>query len=191
MVISGILAALNVLTANETNYGQHKGARLFVRGMDYHYRNYMRVAHSVDDYEWHHESVAYLNRLGQLYYYLISDAVNVSLSDIPLILTAIKFRMKYSAHRQVDAPRKGDILADHAGVGGTVIHPLRKFQAFEIKTMADFHPGITLPFREDDNAAFFFLSEEHPYLMAEALRVLAKKASALTSTGEPAETECS
>lgn len=61
-----------------------------------------------------HEAIAYINRLGQLYYFFISDFVQKKLHNdrkgiqllIPKIQEIIQFRMKHAAHRAMDLPQE-------------------------------------------------------------------------------------
>lgn len=180
-LLAGILSALKVIAVDEQYYGQHKGAVLFAKGMEYHYQNYL-LHYRSDDYEWQHEVVAYLNRVGQMYYYLISANIGAKSSDMPSLLGASRFRMKYSAHRQVDAPRSGDFMADFAAPGLTTVRPMRRFQAFEPRSRANFYPGLTIPFGPGTefgagDARSFFLDHEHRYIMADVLRVLSLEAT--------------
>lgn len=60
-----------------------------------------------------HEAIAYINRLGQLYYFFISDFAIDNLHKnqkdikllIPKIQKIVQFRMKHAAHRAMDVPR--------------------------------------------------------------------------------------
>jgi len=175
-LLAGILAALKTIAVGERHYGQHKGAVLFAQGMEYHYQNYL-LNYQGRGYEWQHEVVAYLNRAGQMYYYLISAHVGAKTKDIPSLLGASRFRMKHTAHRQIDAPRAGDYLADFSAPGITTIMPIRRFQAFEHRGRENYFPGLTIPFGSDTaegagDTRSFFLHHEHAYIMADVLRVL-------------------
>lgn len=172
-MLAGIISALKTIAVKEKHYGQHNGAMLFAKGMDYHYQNYL-INYRSENYEWHHEVVAYLNRAGQMYYYLISENIGANKRDMPCLFGASRFRMKYSAHRQIDAPRPGDYMADYAAPGITSIKPARKFQAFEHRSGKDYFPGITIPIGTDEcfDSRSFYLNDEHLYIMADVLRVL-------------------
>jgi hypothetical protein len=56
------------------------------------------------------EAVAWVNRVGQLYYFTRSKLVMERLGQMttPTIDEILPFRMKHTAHRSVDAPRKED-----------------------------------------------------------------------------------
>jgi len=109
---------------------QISGAIGLVRGLEYHHRNFMervallapflaritqppsanptieRIPNSAEFEiigELDHEAVAYLNRVGQLYFF----AKSLGLVDLlPEASALIPFRHKHTAHRSVDEPRK-------------------------------------------------------------------------------------
>ena len=90
--------------------------------MEYHHENAMGLVLRLaeiplmsDDGEnirnrLRHEVVAYLNILGQFFYFSKSDFVSKRVRDfepiIPTITKFVRFRMKHSAHRSLDWPRK-------------------------------------------------------------------------------------
>jgi hypothetical protein len=114
------------------------GTLQMLRGMEYHHNNFMRNCKLMEDcwdevvklndptlifstpehirQEMAHEVTAYLNRLGQFYYFAISDAVSKRLKlrrkaierKIPLISKIVFFRQKHTAHRSVDCPKEED-----------------------------------------------------------------------------------
>lgn len=91
------------------------GAIEMLSGLEYHHDNVVRLSQRLADGEaldeafLYHEAVAYVNRLGQLYYFarsaLIARAINDPLELIPTIRKFLPFRMKHAAHRSLDAPR--------------------------------------------------------------------------------------
>ncbi len=105
------------------------GAVEFLRGFEYHAQRYRSLVEALATSEStlleslspekrpsnqhiDHEAVAYINRLGQFYYFATSRLV---LSVIPKPKLRIKritelmiFRNKHSAHRSVDWPKEGD-----------------------------------------------------------------------------------
>jgi hypothetical protein len=90
------------------------GAIEMLEGLEYHHDNVLNLSQhlangeAVEEACLYHEAVAYVNRLGQFYYFarsrLVSQAVGNPLGRIPTILKFMPFRMKYSAHRSIDAP---------------------------------------------------------------------------------------
>jgi len=174
-MMGAISAVLDNLedTQKSYQYGRHKGIKLAIEALDYHYRNYMNTCWA-SSYAWHHETTAYLNRLGQIHYYFRSMGLEPTFNSMPSFWNATKFRMKYSAHRQVDAPRKGDYLADYSAPGITSVKRKRAFQAFEHCRKEDIYPGLTLAIgsNEDFSTTCFYLADEHLYIFAEIVRVI-------------------
>jgi len=108
-------------------------ASFIIKGLEYHYSNYIQLYgryrllkqqnKHISDYSdnclpviemMKHEVVAYINRLGQFYYFATSKQ-NMEILDnpknvIPKITYFIPFRNKYSAHRAVDVLRSDDKL---------------------------------------------------------------------------------
>jgi hypothetical protein len=66
---------------------------------------------NLDEAHIFHEAVAYVNRMGQFYYFIKSNLVTRALgggdalASIPTITKYVVFRNKYSAHRSIDFPR--------------------------------------------------------------------------------------
>lgn len=91
------------------------GAIEMVAGLEYHHDNIVRTSAQlaagapVDDLNVFHEAVAYVNRMGQFYYFtkskFVARAVPAATSWIPAIEKYIVFRMKHAAHRSIDSPR--------------------------------------------------------------------------------------
>lgn len=91
------------------------GAVEMLSGLEYHHDNFVRLSgqlasgQSLDETYPYHEAVAYLNRLGQLYYFARSPLVAKAGLDpaamIPTMEKYVLFRMKHSAHRSIDNPR--------------------------------------------------------------------------------------
>lgn len=100
------------------------GAIDMMRGLEYHHENFCRIITELGFIPLHtpleetkrlglvHEAVAYLNRLGQFYYFASSEFVSNSLPQwrdiIPTIFKFKRFRDKHSAHRSLDTPRFDD-----------------------------------------------------------------------------------
>lgn len=106
-------------------------ASFIIKGLEYHYFNYIQLNRrykvlqqenkDISDYAANclpviemmkHEVVAYLNRLGQFYYFTTSELnreiLNNPKSFIPKITYLMPFRNKYSAHRAVDVLKPND-----------------------------------------------------------------------------------
>lgn len=80
-----------------------------LEALDYHYENYILLKDSEKKNNQKHELSAYLNRVGQLYYFTTSDFVREYIPEPLEIMTKVNelkiFRMKNTAHRSIDAPR--------------------------------------------------------------------------------------
>lgn len=112
-----------------------------VNGLEYHYKKFVRIEKNQRKHlkkimetrllwpdppkNMIHEFVAYVNRLGQIYYMFISLwfksylAKESELVDLcPTILALMPFRNKFTAHRSIDAPRKETISEkeNHASI---------------------------------------------------------------------------
>jgi hypothetical protein len=117
-----------------------------MRGLECHYGSFRRIVTELAFLPVHgsttsekklslvHETVAYLNRLGQFYYFASSQFVSGTVPQwqdmIPTIIKFKRFRDKHSAHRSLDAPKPEDGFLDqevHAwafsSLGGTCSHP--------------------------------------------------------------------
>jgi len=122
------------------------GAIDMLAGLEYHRANFCRTvaelafipmshpAASERHLSLVHEAVAYLNRLGQFYYFASSHSVEETVpgwrNTIPTIVEFKRFRDKHSAHRSLDAPRPDDkpfTQQVHAlalsSLGGWLFHP--------------------------------------------------------------------
>jgi hypothetical protein len=116
------------------------GAVEMLSGMEYHASNIVVGCRALacgglsNELFLYHEVNAYLNRLGQFYYFTQSDLVKRVLVDpvvtIPIIRKFVVFRHKYAAHRSIDMPRKEDIdsvlwlqARSLAGLGGKILSP--------------------------------------------------------------------
>jgi hypothetical protein len=97
------------------------GAIEMLSGLHYHQSNIIRLGALLASAPWEdsvreeyetnvfHEAVAYVNRMGQFYYFArsacVRKALNGASAHIPTIEKFIGFRMKYTAHRSIDVPR--------------------------------------------------------------------------------------
>jgi len=176
-IIEEIELLLKELDSEDAGYQQIKGVIYIVRGMNYHYTRFLSVVDEKSD-DWFHEVTAYINRLGQIYYFFKSDFINIQNSEIPKILEAMPFRMKFSAHRHVDAPRSGDLLFDitlpnmipiKARSGELEIGNIQKGQ---------YTKGIDLAMQDANGERIdpvFFLEFEHAHIMQEIRDILSSK----------------
>jgi hypothetical protein len=79
-----------------------------LEGLDYHHNNFSELSGSIN---LKHEITAYLNRIGQLHYFVVSEFTKKHIlypeTLLPKIDNLIEFRHKNSAHRSLDKPSKG------------------------------------------------------------------------------------
>jgi hypothetical protein len=127
-----------------TDFFRIQGTVDMMKGLDYHHANFMKIIEKLAivgmdgigrdlQVELLHEATAYLNRLGQFYYFLTSDFVSKQFptaeSLAPTVTKFVIFRQKYSAHRSIDDPRKETtrIQTAHAysmsSMGGKLFQP--------------------------------------------------------------------
>lgn len=85
------------------------GALDILEALDYHYKNFIRLKDTENEISQKHEVVAYLNRIGQLHYFIKSkfteEHVHNPLELMPKVKELIVFRMKNTAHRSIDHPK--------------------------------------------------------------------------------------
>jgi hypothetical protein len=105
-----------------------------------------------------HEAIAYINRLGQFYYFAKSARINRA-NVLRRVTALMPIRMKFTAHRSIDAPRDEEE------------HTLRN-QAFTFATSHFSGQGILFEFYEGETFLHFRLQEEHPVIMKECSAVL-------------------
>ncbi len=112
------------------------GVGFIVKGMKYHFARFKSLNSNLKrnekgavlfkdtDFEiienMKHETVAYLNRMGQFYYFAKNTGENLE-ELIPNILKFLPLRMKYSAHRAID-----DLRSDDDGFNLTMRHQLNR-----------------------------------------------------------------
>jgi len=183
-----------------------QGAVEMLKGLDYHHDNFMFIIGELAkigifgdaiglETKLFHETVAYLNRLGQFYYFTRSSFVKERCLTVESLTTSISkhavFRMKHSAHRSIDAP-KGE--SEHiqmaqalsmSVIGGKMFSPkpgqshnlapnmtvaeLEEFQKISWKKCYRTFQLIT----DNPNVFYNFSPEkEHPTIMQEGLSVL-------------------
>jgi hypothetical protein len=140
-----------------------------------------------------HEVMAYLNRMGQFYYFARSAFVKQFVPDpeafIPTHLRIKRFRDKHSAHRSLDAPRPED-TPHHQHVhawalssfGGWLFAPKPataradgsqaiglRFLSPERMWLGAYHQ---LQLYDEDDCLNFSMEREHPLIAEEAYKLL-------------------
>lgn len=94
------------------DYTHIMGSLQFLEGLEYHYNNFVTHLQNLaakeyltDDSMLDHEAVAYLNRLGQVYYFAQSLKL---FKYCPKIKELYLFRRKNTGHRSIDCPMEED-----------------------------------------------------------------------------------
>lgn len=81
-----------------------------LEALDYHFNNFINLKKENKTTYQTHEVVAYLNRIGQLFYFSKSnftkEYVPNSMEIVSKVYYLSDFRMKNTAHRSIDAPKK-------------------------------------------------------------------------------------
>lgn len=196
-----------------TSYPREKlgGILYIVGGLEYHskkIKNYERAAcraqlklEKARDYSeksfraarspllsMEHESVAYINRLGQLAHLFTSDWFKENIKDkliaskIPSILALQPLRNKYTAHRQQDRPHNDD--SPSLGQNQDRLMSIlanNKWLQFQFAThqrdklLKDHHPaavqGIEI-FGTKNNTVIFEPTKIHPIILSETFDLL-------------------
>ncbi|ATG58619.1 hypothetical protein ATS72_004900 [Pseudoalteromonas sp. 13-15] len=179
-MINSILHKLDQLKDYEVHYKQVSGVKTMVQGLEYHFDNYMAQTKVREQPFWFHEVVAYLNRLGQIYYFFKSDFIKVVDSEMPNILKIIPLRMKYSAHRSVDAPRGNDhlVMMDISMPNIHYVHSYYGSEERDVVNPNECSRGFCIP-RVDANGdrddVRIFLDYEHDGILADIGLVLDRK----------------
>jgi hypothetical protein len=177
------------------------GAIDMLNGLEYHHAAFMKVIEQLaemplpSDGTWllrshlMHECLAYLNRMGQFYYFATSRFVRGYVPDpeaiIPTQLLYLRFRHKHSAHRSLDAPRAEDTphhqlvhawaLSSHGPCGFTPKRPSPEAAAalatFDSKSMWRDH-FFHFQMYDEADCLNFGLEKEHPAIAGEAYKLL-------------------
>ncbi|HET6892512.1 MAG TPA: hypothetical protein VFH31_15520 [Pyrinomonadaceae bacterium] len=104
-----------------------------------------------------HEAVAYLNRLGQFYYFAKALKVN---AHLPRAYQLMLFRNKHTAHRSIDAPlnEDSDLREVHATAFSFHQLSVASFPVFQI--------------RDNQQVVEFHMRDDHVVLMQQAFDAL-------------------
>lgn len=156
-----------------------------INGLIYHFDNYSILHSSMSpinagtytkikrNQNWlkiiamRHELAAYLNRMGQFYYFAKSARVNkynISLEiEIPTILKFMPLRHKVTSHRAIDQPKRNDIT-EHVQASDNQLHG-GAYVLFD---------GIyVLQLKLENNTLLHFdLLQEHSKILAESNKLL-------------------
>lgn len=173
--------AYSLLNRNNNGLRDKKGATHIIGaldsmdGLDYHFGRLVTLEKQDNETDEIHELTAYLNRLGQFFYFIKSKFSRSLISD-PLTLTPktcelIEFRKKVTAHRSNDYPRNEP-------------ESLRKRQSITFMTFAPYiriegnKKQYWLPVNESSNPESNFLyfepHKDHHIIMNETYELLRK-----------------
>lgn len=184
------------------NFLRIMGAAEIIYGIQYHRDQFLNTIKPLSELSivapeskplhraLNHEAVAYVNRVGQFWYFLDSAFVREKIVDLdsrtPTIRQISVYRNKHSAHRSIDSPKTQDtpyLQQQHASVftnfGGLLGHPkdpsiqYSKTEALEDHIVTQRHllkNYILHQIQLDDGKTVLNISVErdHPLVMSEA-----------------------
>jgi hypothetical protein len=173
----------------QQHFIQIAGVVTILSGLEYHFGPFMRyvqlvqlqnpAAHS----ELRHEAVAWVNRVGQLHYFVTSQLVKDSIGSVPTptINATLPFRHKHTAHRSTDFPRKTD--TDHlktvhamslSDLGGTLWTPRHAHPGPDICSASPSSTHfLTFQIQEPAGTAHDLnIEQAHPAVLIEGYSVL-------------------
>lgn len=174
-----------------------------MRGLEYHNANFCRVVTELASLPFLdptalerrlflvHETVAYVNRLGQFYYFasseLVSSAVPAWSDIIPTIAKFKRVRDKHTAHRSLDVPRRDDDpfvqemnAWSFSSLGGYMSFPkpgktppvsLSDFMDPH-KAWTEYYPGFQLQGDGKRDTLFLSIERDHPIFIDEAYELI-------------------
>ena len=166
------------------------GAASFLDGLEYHFARYVEIvtrAAAGDESRSEsvvHEVVAYMNRLGQFHYFATSDLLKPLVSGVatPTIDELLDFRMKFSAHRSLDKPRRESSATREAqalslGGFGSMWQPKVPKLHWPPPTGSErwrtHHRVFQMKTSETGDFVNFVMETHHPLVAAEAYDVFA------------------
>ena len=149
------------------------GAIQMMEGMDYHFSNFKNYS-DANEINKIHEIHAYLNRMGQFYYFGKSEYAKKLISNpmnyLSNIIGILQFRMKVTSHRSLDFPKNESSYS-------------RENQAFSlmgVQTFKDQHGNdqyiITLEQKEKNGLEHVIFNPitDHPKIMNECYNLMEK-----------------
>ncbi|GAB4516639.1 MAG: hypothetical protein Tsb004_26500 [Allomuricauda sp.] len=156
------------------------GVLKMMEGLDYHYGQFLKFKNLESNTHRIHEIVAYLNRVGQIYYFLKSDftknliEVEDPLNLVPTIKEIIVFRKKATAHRSIDSPFDETIEYRNRQALAFIGFQTNYFQDFE---------RFILPTEEKGKTKWNYFTPEidHPKLILEIYRLVEELLRKITS----------
>tara|TARA_R110000796_G_scaffold37722_4_gene95366 strand:+ start:273903 stop:274508 length:606 start_codon:yes stop_codon:yes gene_type:complete len=165
------LVSRNKESLNSLNYAvEILGALDIIEALDYHFYNFIKLKDS--EKKPNHEIVAYLNRLGQFYYFIKSDFVNKivpnAITFTPKIEELKIFRMKNTAHRSIDYPKNEDSIEYRYR------HALSFFGFIVNKYMGMDRYTIPIEKNKKTEWKYFIPENDHPIIMNETYQLIDK-----------------
>jgi len=176
------------------------GAIEMLEGLEYHHDNIIRIADALASgapvlgTDVDHEAVAYINRLGQFFYFAQSEFVRKATHESPILIPTIAkfmiFRNKHSAHRSIDFPQReteGEKIAHARALSsmmGTLFSPKPNKPQMRLPDHATELKQFQRDLWKDNYKTFqtfdsstgthinFIVEVEHPKIVEETYRVL-------------------
>ena len=170
------------------------GALEMLIGMCYHYQNVLKLkvelgielfpdSRIMENIQ--HESIAYLNRVGQFYHFATSKIISARIADInviaPTLCNAIVFRNKHAAHRSIDKPRNQDtpyMQEQHAismnKYGGFIWLPKPGHRPSNNRLERDwsnYYPTSQVQLDDGKTVLYFSVEKDHSKLTSEAYAI--------------------
>jgi hypothetical protein len=193
----------------ESNFINFYGVVDMIEGLEHHRKNFMvmieqrskiSILSAAQDEErrtleknLRHETIAYLNRIGQLYRFAVSKFVKSQIPNsvefIPTVSKLKFFRDKHAAHRSIDWPSKDEKDDSHAQIiqafGLSSISALMfdpKDKSNTVKTIEDMHNSqkmwcehyLCFQMRGKGKGEFVYFSveKEHPKILDEVFNLI-------------------
>ncbi len=131
-----------------------------------------------------HEFIAYLNCVGQLYYFAESAFVEQRVPNVrdlvPTIFKFTPFRHKHGAHRSIDAPHKEDDDYTQqlqawqlSSFGGLPFEGKKERTTLDRNPLwNDYYIGLQMLIEKPDKFENFYLEREHPAISWEVFTLL-------------------
>lgn len=141
------------------------GAIDMIDGMEYHFE---LACNDRNAFHRQHNHIAYLNRLGQFYSFLKSSFVKElglnAEDDFPVLREKYGLRLKVSAHRSIDDPRREtqEEKLNSAIVFTVLDEPKYEGRSYTYKALVN------------DEVVSLCLEKDHPVIMSEAYIALEK-----------------
>jgi hypothetical protein len=173
------------------------GAIDMLDGLEYHHTAHMNIIQRLSHEPFMdgqteilrkhlvHEATAYLNRMGQFFYFAHSKFAMEFLPDpdaiMPTLLRYKRFRDKHAAHRAIDAPRHEDTVQAQAnyawalsslGFAGFSPKTAKASPPFDSHTWLQNYFQVQLNDGQPANVLNFSVEREHPSISAEVYAIL-------------------